>query len=204
MNLKLFDIKTALKLPVFCTYNSQILHPRKGSVLFPSGVVKHGSMRIGFSDGSFQKGRGIPTYVNFNEAGVINVTDTAIIPAASIVNVAGILNLGSNFESNSGLLISCEKEITIGGNTAIGWDVTIIDGDGHDIISCKNKINGAEEVIIGDHVWICSRTTILKGTIISKDSVVGYGAIVSGSFGKEVIIGGIPGKVIKENITWRR
>ena len=40
--------------------------------------------------------------------------------------------------------------------------------------------------------------TILKGTVIGKNSVVAAGAVVSGEFPANVVIGGVPAKVIRE------
>jgi acetyltransferase-like isoleucine patch superfamily enzyme len=46
-------------------------------------------------------------------------------------------------------------------------------------------------------VWIGSRVTILPGTEIGRNSIVGAGAVVKGVFPENVIIAGNPGKVIK-------
>ena len=51
-------------------------------------------------------------------------------------------------------------------------------------------------------MWIAQNVTILKGSHISKDSVVGCGAIVSNSFEPNSLIAGVPAKVVKTGITW--
>ena len=53
------------------------------------------------------------------------------------------------------------------------------------------------KVVIADNVWIGERVTILKGTRIGENSVVAAGAVVSGEFPANVVIGGVPAKVIR-------
>ena len=50
---------------------------------------------------------------------------------------------------------------------------------------------------IQDNVWIGNDVTILKNTKIGSNSIVATGAVVAGVFPKNVIIGGIPAKIIR-------
>lgn len=43
---------------------------------------------------------------------------------------------------------------------------------------------------------------MLKGVSIGCDSVVSTGAVVTKSFGRNVLVGGVPAKVLKEDIEW--
>lgn len=54
------------------------------------------------------------------------------------------------------------------------------------------------KVTLADNVWIGDRVTILKGTSIGENSVVAAGAVVSGEFPANVVIGGVPARVIRE------
>ena len=56
--------------------------------------------------------------------------------------------------------------------------------------------------MVSDHCWIGEGVTILKGTNIKRDSIVATNAVVSGSFGPHVLIGGIPAKLLKEGVDW--
>jgi len=51
---------------------------------------------------------------------------------------------------------------------------------------------------IGKNCWIGSKVTILDGVNIGKNSVIASGAVVNKSFGDNVVIGGVPAKIIKE------
>ena len=90
--------------------------------------------------------------------------------------------------------------IEIGDKVLVGMAVTVMDSDFHDI-SPEMRIGGTPKtgkVVIADNVWIGDRVTILKGTTIGKNSVVAAGAVVSGEFPANVVIGGVPAKVIRE------
>jgi len=76
----------------------------------------------------------------------------------------------------------------------------VMDSDFHDI-SPEKRIGGTPKtgkVVIADNVWIGDRVTILKGSTIGRNSVVAAGAVVSGEFPANVVIGGVPAKVIRE------
>ena len=61
-----------------------------------------------------------------------------------------------------------------------------------------------KKIVIKDHVWVCAYSTLLKGTLIQKNSVFAYGALVKNTIDREnVLYGGVPAKMIKENISWR-
>jgi acetyltransferase-like isoleucine patch superfamily enzyme len=59
-------------------------------------------------------------------------------------------------------------------------------------------------VIICGNVWIAPKATIMKGVTINSGSVVSYQAVVTKDVPSNVIVGGIPAKVIKSNINWGR
>lgn len=96
--------------------------------------------------------------------------------------------------------ISEGEGIEIGDNVLVGTAVTVMDSDFHDIEPSR-RLTGTPKtgkVVIADNVWIGDRVTILKGTTIGKNSVVAAGAVVSGAFPANVVIGGVPAKVIRE------
>ncbi len=104
----------------------------------------------------------------------------------------------------SSTAIICHKGITIGDNVKIGGNVVIYDTDFHSLdvverISIPEDISNVktEEVIINNNVFIGAHTTILKGTVIGENSVIGAGSLVVGIIPPNVIAGGNPCKVIK-------
>ncbi len=56
----------------------------------------------------------------------------------------------------------------------------------------------AKAVVIGDHVWIGARATILPGVTIGEGAVIGAGAVVSKSIPPYAIAVGNPIKIVGE------
>ena len=110
----------------------------------------------------------------------------------------GTLTLGQGY-INSNVTIDCFDAITIGNGVAISKGVTIRDSDNH-------SINGNEKVsapiVIGDNVWIGLDAIILKGVNIGKGSVVAAGAVVTRDVPEKVLVGGVPARILRENISW--
>ena len=108
------------------------------------------------------------------------------------------IHLGNNIFSNNNLFICSAGKITIGDNTLIGEGVTIMDFEAHGMQpDMRRKMGVVGEVVIGNNVWIGNVVTILKNTEIGDNSIVAAGAVVSGKFPPNVIIGGVPAKLIK-------
>lgn len=94
----------------------------------------------------------------------------------------------------------------IGEECMFASDIDIRTSDAHSVIDTANgeRINFAEDVTIGNHVWVASHTIILKGVSIGENSVVAAGAVVTNSCRPGSILAGNPARVIKTGITWTR
>jgi acetyltransferase-like isoleucine patch superfamily enzyme len=113
----------------------------------------------------------------------------------------------STFENVHLALTEPHSQIKIGRDCMFADDIDVRTGDSHLIISQENneRINYAEDILIGDHVWVAAHTILLKGSSISENSVVATGSVVTRRFEtKGIIIGGNPSKQIREGITWSR
>ncbi|WP_442972205.1 DapH/DapD/GlmU-related protein [Rhodococcus sp. WAY2] len=56
----------------------------------------------------------------------------------------------------------------------------------------------AEEIIIGDGVWIGARATILPGARIGNGVMIAAGAVVRGNIESDAIYAGVPARLIKK------
>ena len=94
--------------------------------------------------------------------------------------------------------------IIIGDDCLFSSDLHFRTGDSHSIVDLNNnRINPSKDIVIGNHVWIGTKVTCLKNVKVSDNSVVAAGTILCKQHKESnVIIGGVPGKVIKQNINW--
>ncbi|MDN3658903.1 acyltransferase [Ferruginibacter paludis] len=107
--------------------------------------------------------------------------------------------IGDNVNSNNNLILCAAQLIEIGNDTLIGQGVSIIDHEGHGMAPDKRgEVGEIGKVIIGRNVWIGNNVTILKNSEIGDNTIVGAGAIVTGKFPANVIIGGVPAKIIRQ------
>jgi len=113
----------------------------------------------------------------------------------------GKLILGSGSFS-SDCKIGCRDRIEIGENVIIGDDVSIHDFDGHTIE--RKGYNESQPIIIEDNVWIGKHAIVLKGVHIGTGSIIAAGAVVNKNFPPNCLIGGVPAKILKTNIKWKR
>ncbi len=101
---------------------------------------------------------------------------------------------------NHFVAISEGPGIFIGKNVLIGTHVEVYDSDFH-AVNVRDRLKSEAKrasVKIEDGVWIGNNVTILKGTEIGEHSVVAAGAVVSGKFPPNVVLGGVPAKVIRQ------
>lgn len=94
------------------------------------------------------------------------------------------------------------SKVIIGDDCMIGLRVQIRTSDSHSILSDGKRVNYADPISIGNHVWICPESKIMKGVHLSDDTIVSTGTVVTRDFGPNVLLGGVPAKVIKENVNW--
>lgn len=103
---------------------------------------------------------------------------------------------------NENVQISCGDVIEIGEDATIGRDVCIRSYDGHTLEEEGYKISAP--IRIGKHVWIGQGATILKGVKVGDGAIIASGALVTKDVPAGSLVGGVPAKVIKDNIKWHR
>lgn len=109
------------------------------------------------------------------------------------------IHVGDNFYANYGLTILDICEVRIGKNALLGPNVHIY-AVNHplDPKVRKTKLEIGMPVTIGDDAWIGGNVTINPGVKLGNNVIVASGAVVTKSFGDNVVIGGNPAKIIRE------
>lgn len=116
-----------------------------------------------------------------------------------------VVRIGENVVINNGTIIAARLGVTIGDGTGIGYDVLIMDSDGHPLVPGEPTQEGP--ITIGRHVWIASKASILQGVTIGDFAVVATGAVVTKDVPPYAVVAGVPAKVVKlldpGSLTWR-
>lgn len=108
------------------------------------------------------------------------------------------IHVGRNFLTNYNVTILDIREVNIGNDCMIGPN-TMITTVGHplDAKGRRDRIGIAKPVNIGDDVWIGGNVTILPGVTIGNNVVIGAGAVVTKDVPDNVVVAGVPAKVVK-------
>lgn len=136
---------------------------------------------------------------------VLNVEGNVTINAGCSIAVTSgaVLTIGNRTFINSDTSISVREKITIGSGCAIGWKVTIMDSDAHTIfLNNGDALENTSAISIGDNVWIGAEATVLKGVTVGNGSVVATKSLVTTDVPPGALVGGVPARVIRENIKW--
>jgi acetyltransferase-like isoleucine patch superfamily enzyme len=167
------------------------------SMATSSSVVGNGFLKLGCR---WEGLRYLPSEIKLaNNAQVVINSGFSIYTGLHVtVNENASLIFGSGYINNN-VTIDCFEKISFGNNVAISKGVTFRDSDNHSING--NKIVSAP-IIIDDNVWIGVNVTVLKGVRIGRGSVIAAGAVVTRSVPENTLVGGVPSRIIKKDITW--
>lgn len=204
-NLKYFPTKIALKFP-FLIYHRTQLHVMKGNIILNTppklGLVKIGPHGLGTQDIKYSR-------TIWEVSGSLVVNGKISLGRGTKISIGNdaILTLGNNFIVTGRSSIICQKEISFGNECLLSWDILIMDTDFHHIMSEDGKIiNKPRSILVGNHVWIGCRNTILKGVAIADNVIISANSTISKNINESnCAVGGI-GKdliVLKRNIDWK-
>ena len=108
--------------------------------------------------------------------------------------------LGENSEVNKGVFLLAKDTISIGRNSTLAYQVTILTSANphgpHNMLSAIYPAMTAP-VMIQNDVWIGARAVILPGVTIGQCSVVAAGAVVTKDVPPFTLVAGVPAKPVK-------
>lgn len=107
------------------------------------------------------------------------------------------IHMGKNVFINSGCHFQDQGGIYIDDGSLIGHEVVIATLN-HDLNPTHRADLYPQPVYIGKNVWIGAHATILPGVHIGDGAVVAAGAVITKDVPARTVVGGVPGKIIKE------
>lgn len=199
-NFKYFKFADAVKFPVFVKKTQ--FKKLSGKVTIDAairpGMIRIGHGHVGHFDRSLKAIWEVSGQVVFKGSALLK------FGSSIIVGDNGYLQLGDKFRISPKSSVICFKKIVFGNTCRISWEVQALDTDFHKIKTLDGEhLNPPKDIIIGNHVWIGSRVSIMKGVAIDDDCIVASGSVLTKPVeGKHQIIAGIPAKVVRTGVTW--
>ena len=105
--------------------------------------------------------------------------------------------IGRFCQINAWESVTIEDNVLIGDNVLISDSDHIFDNNEVPIIHQGDKFKGAVHIKSGS--WIGRNAVILPGVVIGHNAVVGSNSVVTKSVPDNVVVGGVPARVIKDN-----
>lgn len=139
--------------------------------------------------------------------GTIHVGDHVRLEALRVYLLAAsklIVGEHTAFVGDASIAAHEARDVTIGHNCLIAGGVSFTVSDMHSIVDLDTgeRVNLPRPIHVGHRVWLGTMSTLLKGTTIGDGSIVAANSLLSGAVPANVLVGGIPAKVLRTNVTW--
>lgn len=181
--------------------------PYRGAVidLAPGSMIYIGDNDILIGTNKLKHSK-TETYVRLREHSLWDATGGCDVSYGSTIEVLQNAKLKTGyFTMNSFSTIVTSDRITMGSDVMIARNVIIYDSDFHQVMVEKKPLRKSLPVTIGDHVWLGSRSIILKGVNIGKNSIVSAGTVVTADVNEGTMVAGKQWlRVLKEDVDWDR
>jgi acetyltransferase-like isoleucine patch superfamily enzyme len=111
------------------------------------------------------------------------------------------LKMGNNSAIGDFTHFGAAGGIEIGNDVIMGSYISF-HSENHNYLDTSKLIReqgvSSKGIKLGNNIWVGAKVTFLDGALVGDNSVVAAGAVVNGIFPANVVIGGIPAKIIKE------
>lgn len=110
------------------------------------------------------------------------------------------LKMGNNSAIGEYTHFGAPGGIVIGNDVIMGSYISF-HSENHNFLDTSKLIREqgvtSKGITLGNNIWVGAKVTFLDGSKIGNNSVVAAGAVVNGEFPDNVVIGGVPAKILK-------
>lgn len=202
-NFRVFNFKTAIKLPVWLYGHIQLEGLHRRCVVLQR--VKTGGVKIGGGWETDVFGRSNRCISFLRLRGKLVLGNYIVMQQGVVLSVSNnaILKIGNNVVFNERVTIHSKTGITINDNCRFGWNVQIFDTGFHYMINKGKLAYRNAPVVIENNVWVGNGVSIMKGTNLPAYTIVASNSLVNKNFkemGEHCMIGGVPAKFITNGV----
>ena len=200
-NYKMFPRSIAKKLPVFF-YGKVKFSDLSGEIIINAPIK---TAMIGFGQ-SFEFPTTYRGIAELSLKGKLVFSGNAQIGKDCVLYIGeeGYCEFGYMAALGSSIKFICQKKIVLGDWTGIGYESQIIDTNSHPMINTVTKeqypVNA--EIVLGSYNAISNRVSIMPHTKTPNYCVIASNSLCNKDYsplGNNILIGGIPAKLIKNN-----
>lgn len=199
LNFKMFDFKTAVKLPIY-VYGKTDFRDLSGKIIIDA-PIKRGM--IVFGKQSYVKNVvGISTifiHGNLIFKGKVNFYTGLYL----FISKNATLKIGTRGTFiGTECKVICFNNIQIGNNVEITWECQIMDTNYH-YFDDEYTLPLTKPIVLNDNLWIGNRTTIMRGTVLPSNATIASNSLLNKDYteyGENILLGGMPAKLLKKNI----
>jgi acetyltransferase-like isoleucine patch superfamily enzyme len=202
-NFKKFPFATAKKLP-FVFFGKVKFHDISGEIVINTPIE---SGLFGFGH-HFEKHKTSKGVAEFNLSGKLTINGPMHMGKDVFFSVEkdALCEFGYMACLGSDVRFLCTNHITLGDWTGIGYQSQVIDTNSHPM---KNSETGelypiSAPIHLGSHNAVSNRVSIMPNTTTPDYCVIASNSLCSKDYsllGNNVLIGGVPAKLIKQNYT---
>lgn len=147
------------------------------------------------------KGSKAESYLTLGKNAIMEVNGKAWFCYNNTINVTDGAHLSlCRVSTNVNTVIVCANEINMGHDVMIGRNVMIYDDDHHGV----GKKRKSKPVNIGNHVWLCSNSSVMKNVSIGDGSIVSANSVVVTGVKERNMVYGNPAQTIMEDVEWSK
>lgn len=133
---------------------------------------------------------------------VVKIGAFSTVSTTSHLSKYGIgLEIGDNSAVGEYSYFGCSGGVKIGNDVIMGQYISF-HSENHNFSNKDMLIREqgvtSQGIELGNNIWVGSKATFLDGCKIGDNSVVAAGSVVKDVFPPNVVVGGVPAKIIKE------
>ncbi|WP_210498301.1 acyltransferase [Vibrio crassostreae] len=117
------------------------------------------------------------------------------------------VRIGDRTNARGVYILAREANVSIGEDCLLSREIELRTTDVHKIYSSESgkRLNEVKsDLVIEDKVWVAAGVLVTKNVKVGKGSVIGARSLVTKDVPRKTVVGGIPARIIHENITWER
>ena len=202
-NFRVFNLKTAIQLPVWLYGHIQFGGLYRGCVVL--NQVKTGGVKIGggWDSDVFGRSKRHISFLRLRGKLILEKNITMQQGITLSLSKNAILKIGHNVVFNERVTIHSKESITIKENCRFGWNTQIFDTSFHYMVNKGKVAYRNTPVVIEHNSWVGNGVSIMKGTYLPAYTVVASNSLVNKNFkemGEHCLIGGVPAKYITNGV----